>query len=418
MASSPRSVEEHRAAWRRCWPRCPPRTSRWIAGPRPGAGEPTPGGRRAAAVRQLRDGRLRRACRGRRGSDGRRPGGAARGRRHPGRPHGRPRRWSPGTAHRIMTGAPLPAGADAVVPVEQTDGGDDRVRVSPRRRAPGAHVRRDGRGRPGGRRRAGRRARCSGRRRSAWPRPSAAATVPVRRRPRPCSCSPPAPSWSPRARRCNRARSTSRTDRCSPPRSRTPGAVAELLRFVPDDVAQFLGRCASGSTAGDRRSPADLGRRERRRLRGGQGSLHRPGRRVRQGRDAAGRAAGAGRVAELDGVGVVALPGNPVSSQVSFEVFVRPRCGRRSAIRHPHPERPRDRHAGTALTSPPGRRQFRRGVLDAVAGTVREVGGPAVAPARVRSPGPTASSSCPRSVTELPAGARGRGLVAGRLTVQ
>src|SRR3954447_10146884 len=28
-----------------------------------------------------------------------------------------------GTAHRIMTGAPLPAGATAVVPVEATDGG-------------------------------------------------------------------------------------------------------------------------------------------------------------------------------------------------------------------------------------------------------------------------------------------------------
>jgi Molybdopterin biosynthesis enzyme len=36
---------------------------------------------------------------------------------------------APGTAHRIMTGAPLPAGADAVVPVEQTDGGVDRVRL-------------------------------------------------------------------------------------------------------------------------------------------------------------------------------------------------------------------------------------------------------------------------------------------------
>ena len=29
----------------------------------------------------------------------------------------------PGTAHRIMTGAPVPAGATAIVPVEATDGG-------------------------------------------------------------------------------------------------------------------------------------------------------------------------------------------------------------------------------------------------------------------------------------------------------
>ena len=31
----------------------------------------------------------------------------------------------PGTAHRIMTGAQMPSGADAVVPVERTDGGTE-----------------------------------------------------------------------------------------------------------------------------------------------------------------------------------------------------------------------------------------------------------------------------------------------------
>jgi molybdopterin molybdotransferase len=38
-------------------------------------------------------------------------------------------RLAPGTALRIMTGARLPAGADAVVPVEWTDGGDTRVAI-------------------------------------------------------------------------------------------------------------------------------------------------------------------------------------------------------------------------------------------------------------------------------------------------
>ena len=33
----------------------------------------------------------------------------------------------PGEAARIMTGAPLPSGADAVIPVEQTDGAADGV---------------------------------------------------------------------------------------------------------------------------------------------------------------------------------------------------------------------------------------------------------------------------------------------------
>ena len=49
----------------------------------------------------------------------------------------------PGTVHRIMTGAPLPAGADAIVPVEQTDGGTERVRLHAEP-AVGAHVRHTG----------------------------------------------------------------------------------------------------------------------------------------------------------------------------------------------------------------------------------------------------------------------------------
>jgi molybdopterin molybdotransferase len=36
----------------------------------------------------------------------------------------------PGLAARIMTGAPIPVGADAVVPVEYTDGGEARVRIT------------------------------------------------------------------------------------------------------------------------------------------------------------------------------------------------------------------------------------------------------------------------------------------------
>ncbi|TDE32760.1 gephyrin-like molybdotransferase Glp [Actinomadura sp. 6K520] len=49
----------------------------------------------------------------------------------------------PGLTARIMTGAPLPAGADAVIPVEWTDGGNATVRVS--RSAPaGNYIRRAG----------------------------------------------------------------------------------------------------------------------------------------------------------------------------------------------------------------------------------------------------------------------------------
>lgn len=48
-----------------------------------------------------------------------------------------------GAAHRIMTGAPMPPGADTVVKVEDTDGGTETVRISTAA-APGAHIRRTG----------------------------------------------------------------------------------------------------------------------------------------------------------------------------------------------------------------------------------------------------------------------------------
>ena len=49
----------------------------------------------------------------------------------------------PGTAHRIMTGAPMPTGATAVVPVEATDGRTDVVTISAPS-AEGRYIRRAG----------------------------------------------------------------------------------------------------------------------------------------------------------------------------------------------------------------------------------------------------------------------------------
>ncbi|MGD9618840.1 MAG: gephyrin-like molybdotransferase Glp [Mycolicibacterium sp.] len=71
---------------------------------------------------------------------------------------------------------------------------------------------------------------------------------------------------------------------------------------------------------------------------------------------------------------IVTLPGNPVSALVSFEVFVRPAL--RAAMGLPNPDRPR-RTAVLAerLTSPRGKRQFRRGVLEG--GSVTGYGPPA-----------------------------------------
>ena len=67
---------------------------------------------------------------------------------------------------------------------------------------------------------------------------------------------------------------------------------------------------------------------------------------------------GAGTVG---GTPIVTLPGNPVSALVSFEVFIRPPL--RAAMGLPA-ERPRRSATLTEkLTSPAGKRQFRRGVL-------------------------------------------------------
>ncbi|MFE7130039.1 gephyrin-like molybdotransferase Glp [Streptomyces sp. NPDC057638] len=73
---------------------------------------------------------------------------------------------------------------------------------------------------------------------------------------------------------------------------------------------------------------------------------------------------------------LLALPGNPVSSYVSFELFVRPAVRRLRGLAELH--RPRVRAtlaADKALTSPAGRRQFLRGVYEAAEGTVTPVGG-------------------------------------------
>lgn len=277
----------------------------------------------------------------------------------------------PGTAHRIMTGAKLPAGADAVVPVEDTDGGTERVelRAAP---APGTHVRL-----PGEDVEAGAVVLTAGTVLGA-PQIGVAAAVgeaelPVRRRPVVLVLStgselvaPGTPLLAGQIYESNGPMLAAAVEEA--------GGRAELLRFVPDDVGQFLDRLreridgvdlvltSGGVSAGAYEVVKDAF----------------TGRGVDFAKVAMqpGGPQGAGRLTDLGGVPVVTLPGNPVSSHVSFEVFVRPAL--RAAVGHPHP----DRAAVTATlgehwTSPVGRRQFRRGVLDAVRGTVVEVGGPA-----------------------------------------
>ncbi|MET7788764.1 gephyrin-like molybdotransferase Glp [Streptomyces sp900116325] len=73
---------------------------------------------------------------------------------------------------------------------------------------------------------------------------------------------------------------------------------------------------------------------------------------------------------------LLALPGNPVSSYVSFELFVRPAI--RALMGLKDVTRPTVRatlKTDSTLSSPSGRRQFLRGTYDAEEGTVTPVGG-------------------------------------------
>ncbi|MFI8435210.1 gephyrin-like molybdotransferase Glp [Streptomyces sp. NPDC079020] len=73
---------------------------------------------------------------------------------------------------------------------------------------------------------------------------------------------------------------------------------------------------------------------------------------------------------------LLALPGNPVSSYVSFELFVRPAIRALMGLTDVHrPTATATLKTGRALSSPAGRRQFLRGTYDAEEGTVTPVGG-------------------------------------------
>ena len=104
----------------------------------------------------------------------------------------------------------------------------------------------------------------------------------------------------------------------------------------------------------------------------------------------------------VDGTPIITLPGNPVSALVSFEVFIRSPL--RAAMGLPNPDRPRRTAVLTEeLTSPRGKRQFRRGVLEG--DTVTSYGPPASHHLRW-----LASANCLLEIGEdvdaLPAGSR------------
>ncbi|MGY1811825.1 molybdopterin molybdotransferase MoeA [Blastococcus sp. SYSU D00820] len=302
---------------------------------------------------------------------------------------------APGTVQRIMTGAPLPAGADVVVPVELTDGATDVVTITacPAR---GTHVRAAGEDIA-----AGTVALAEGTPLGAAQLGLAAAVghreLPVRRRPRVLVLStgselvePGAPLLPGQIYESNSALLVAAVG--------DAGGEARRLHFVPDDVDQFLttvraelatadllvtsGGVSAGAYEVVKDAFAGLGTVEFAKV------AMQPG-----------GPQGAGTV---DGVPVVTLPGNPVSAFVSFEVFVRPAL--RRALGHAAPGRLRAPATLTSpLRSPAGRRQFLRGRYDD--GRVSQVGGPGS-----HLVAHLARANClvvvPEDVTELPEGAR------------
>ncbi|OBJ14138.1 molybdopterin molybdenumtransferase [Mycobacterium colombiense] len=277
----------------------------------------------------------------------------------------------PGTAHRIMTGAPLPAGATAVVPVEDTDGGVDVVAIRAPRDA-GRHIRRAGEDVSPG---------TTVLRRGQVVTPAVLglaaalgiAELPVIPRQRVLVISTGSELVTPGTALLPGQIYESNSIMLAGA-VRDAGADLVGVATAEDEVAQFssiIDRYAGdadliitsgGVSAGAYEVVKDAFGRE-----GDQGVefvkvAMQPG-----------MPQGVGRVA---GATIVTLPGNPVSALVSFEVFIRPAL--RRAMGLPDPDRPhRTAVLAESLTSPRGKRQFRRAVLSDDASTVTSYGPPA-----------------------------------------
>ncbi len=274
-----------------------------------------------------------------------------------------------GTAARIMTGAPIPDGTDLVVPVEMTDAGTARVRID---QAPGAGIN----VRPAGDDvRAGSLVLPAGTVLHAA-QVGAAAALGYARLPvyRPVTVlvlstgselAEPGSDLAPgQIYESNGAMLAAAVTEA--------GALARPVHFVADDVTAFHAALADARQGPE---PPDLVVTS-----GGvsagayevvKDALTGAGVEFCKVAMQPGMPQGAGLVDDLP---FVTLPGNPVSSYVSFEVFVRPAI--RSAMGFSSPDRPVVRvPLSQPLDSPAGKRQFRRATLDAVADTVAPIGG-------------------------------------------
>lgn len=263
----------------------------------------------------------------------------------------------PGLCVRIMTGAPLPTGADVVVPVEMTDGGIAKVRID---RAPdvGAYIRRLGEDV-----RAGDTVAVAGSHLGSARIGLIAAVgrtaVAVRPRPRVVVISTGSELVEAGAH-IGPGQIADSNSYALTAAAREAGALAYRVGIVPDDPNRLLetledhlirGDCivtSGGVSVGAYDVVKEV--------------LSRLGT-VRFDRVAMqpGMPQGFGRIG-ADGVPIFALPGNPVSALVSFEVFVRP------ALRRMLGAEPISRPTVSAVATAPmrsgkGKRQYVRAVL-------------------------------------------------------
>lgn len=309
---------------------------------------------------------------------------------------------APGTAVKIMTGAPIPAGCDAVVPYEWTDRGAESVVV---RQAPavGAHLRRTGEdvetgdlllaaGTLIGPRQVGL---LAGVGRDA---------VAVRPRPRVVVISTGSELREPGAE-LGRDSIYDANSFLLAAAVREAGATAQRVGIVPDDADTFRGALADHlagadlivTSGGVSEGDYDVVKESLRAL----GTVWFGAVAMQPGKPQ-----GFGTVGEA-AVPIFTLPGNPVSSYVSFQVFVLPAIRR---LRGLTPEVP---PAGTgrlrtSVTSPAGRRQFLRAAYDVDARVpvpeLSLVGGPG-SHLLGDLAGANALVVVPEDVTALPAGA-------------
>jgi molybdopterin molybdotransferase len=269
---------------------------------------------------------------------------------------------SPGTAVKIMTGAPVPAGADSVVPYEWTDHGVAQVVIS-QAPEPGQHVRPRGEdvaegdllveaGTVLGARQIGLLA--------AVGRPS------VRSRPRPrvVVLSTGSELRDPGSSLTHDSIYDGNSFLLAAA-ARQAGAIAYRVGIVPDEPRAFLAALndqlvradlvvtSGGVSMGDydvvKEALAPLGT-----VWFGPVAMQ------------PGKPQGFGTVGE-EAVPIVTLPGNPVSSYISFEQFVLPAL-RKMMGRTPLTRPQADAVLTHALPSPPGRRMFARGTLSVVDG--------------------------------------------------